>query len=228
MICIHICSDYEWKTVKRLLKAHGKINTFVHGEYFKHDILGRECLIYQGGETKTKSSASCQYMIDKKKPEMIIVLGTCGGVSDKLKIGDVIIANKTVQYDCINKMGTVIKLFYEAFNIDIDISWIDFSYLPERVFPGMVATADQDMDFLTRVKLQDQNVLGADWESGAIAYVCKVNDVKCYIVRGVSDIPKKRGKVSERQQAKDLRKYTPVIMKKLINSVLPGLIMQLD
>jgi nucleoside phosphorylase len=38
-------------------------------------------------------------------------------------------------------------------------------------------------------RLGGWNILGADWESGAIVKVAELNGLLCLILRGVSDIP---------------------------------------
>lgn len=222
MICIQICSNREWRAIKEMFNLEeNQVETYPLGECVKMKYAGKQCVFYHSGATKTRSAAACQFAMDNWKPELIVVAGTCGGVDESLKVMDVIIASKTAQYDCLNRMGNEPYVFYEPFTMDIDNSWIDFSGFDQKVLEGIVATADQDVNYETREILRKENVLCADWESGAIAFICSLNKVKCCIVRGISDVPKENTKESEISQGMDYRKNTPLVMKKLVEDVLP-------
>lgn len=228
MICIQICSRIEWASIKEMLKINiSEIGEYPYGEYFNYSIYKKEYIFYHSGATKTRSSAACQFAIDNWKPKMVLVLGTCGGVGEGLRVADVIIANKTVQYDCIDRMGRHGAIFYEPMTINIDNSWIDFSKFDERLYEGIVATADQDINFEVLQLLRKEDVLCADWESGAIACVCSLNKIKFCILRGISDIPE-NNEASAINQGMDYRKNTPIVMKKLIDTVLPVVLQNLE
>ena len=225
MICIQICSKREWRALKEILCIDLNIvKRYPLGEYINFNISNEECIFYHSGATKTRSSAACQFAIDNWKPTINFVLGTCGGVAEELKILDVIIANKTVQYDCLVKMGKEKPLFYEPLLTSIDNSWIDFKGLSEKIYEGIVATADQDLGKESLEILKKENVLCADWESGAIAFICALNNVKCCIVRGITDIPVIEDENSDINQDIDYRVNTPKVMEKLLKSILPKLI----
>jgi len=66
--------------------------------------------------------------------------------------------------------------------------------------------------------LRAENVLGADWESGAIATVCLINGARWAIVRGISDIPRREGAKDADRQVDDYRRHTPAIMGKLMGA----------
>lgn len=224
MICIQICSNSEWRSLKDILinKEH-QISQYPFGEFIEIKLYDEECIFYHSGATKTRSSAACQFAIDNWQPKMIIVLGTCGGVDKKLNVLDIIIANKTVQYDCIDRMGKEPYVFYEPLTTIIDNSWIHLNEFHGNVYEGMIATADQDINYEVLKMLRKEEVLCADWESGAIAYICRLNKVRNCIVRGVTDIPTENADESAISQGTDYRQNTPRVMKKLIEDILPVL-----
>jgi nucleoside phosphorylase len=90
-----------------------------------------------------------------------------------------------------------------------------------RFVRGTIATGDQDLDRKTRKQLQKKsrlggwNILGADWESGAIAKVAELNKVACLVLRGVSDIPEPHPAGTD-VQSLDYEKNTPLIMESLL------------
>lgn len=165
MIGVQICSKLEWASLKSLWNiTEDEIAYTPYGEYIVKDVMGKGIAFFQSGATKTKSSGGCQYAIDRWKPEILFVLGTCGGVSENLNILDIVIANKTVQYDCISGMSGSSHLFFEYFIDDIDNSWIDFNKLSVSIIEGLIATADQDLGNSQIDKLRNEKVLCADWE----------------------------------------------------------------
>jgi adenosylhomocysteine nucleosidase len=179
------------------------------GEYFEHSIGRNKSIFVQSGDTKTRSAAACQFAIDRWHPDGIVNLGTCGGVANKIKKLDIIMARKTVQYDCIIRFGEAQGLFYKPMITVVDTSWIDISGVSRKLHKGTIASADQDLNVKWRERLRKENVLGADWESGAISKVCELNKMKCLILRGVTDIP-------DGNQESDFENNTPIVMESLL------------
>jgi len=222
MICIQICASPEWEAVKEILEINPEeIREYPLGEYFKTQFAGASCLYYWGGSTKTRSAAACQYAIDHWTPSVIVNIGTCGGIGEGIKPLDIILANKTAQYDVIDRMGANPVLFYERFIVEIDNSWIRKEIFKTRVIEGFIATADQDVDFAVANRLKLHGVLGAYWESGAISVVCHINNIRYCILRGVTDIPREG---NDREQCDDYEKNTPEVMRRMVEVVLAGII----
>jgi nucleoside phosphorylase len=225
MICIQICSELEWQAVKEILNVQPRNLAFYpYGEFFNHFIMDEPCLFFCSGDTKTKSAAACQFAIDHWYPEILLVLGTCGGVAEHLNLLDVVVADRTAQYDCIIRMAGENHFFYPSLDVTLNNSWIDFSRFEEKIHRGLVATADQDIDQRTRQDLMERGVLAADWESGAISFVCQANKIPCCMVRGVTDLPTG----DDEGQGRDYGTNTPLIMGKLIKKILPCLVEQIQ
>ena len=228
MICIQICSKREWRSLKEILNINQDLISFTpYGEYTSKSIAGKECIFYHSGITKTKSTGACQYAIGNWKPQYIFVLGTCGGVLETLKPLDIVIANKTVQYDCIIGGDKKSPIFFEDLIEEIDNSWINFERLSLKIFEGLIATADQSLRTEQIDMLCNENVLCADWESGAISHICKLNKTKCCILRGITDIPRRDDINSDINQGIDYKINTPLVMEKLLNTLLPEILQQL-
>ena len=207
---VQVCSELEWRSTKRILGIRNdKLKRQPFRECFEHRIGKQKCVFYQTGDTKTRSAAGCQLAIDRWHPDGIVNLGTCGGVAEKVQKLDIIMADKTVQYDCIICFGESREPFYKPMITVIDTSWADISKVPRRIHKGTIASADQDLNVEWMERLRRENVLGADWESGAISKLCELNKVKCLILRGVTDVPNDR-------QASDFENNTPIVMESLL------------
>lgn len=226
-ICVQICADNEWDALKDFLEPELSEDLRTpFGKYVIKKLHNEVLIFFKSGATKTLAASACQFSIDNWEPHFIFVLGTAGGISTKLNPLDIVIANKTLQYDCISRMGSVTGLFNPEFITEIDNSWIDWENLNYPICEGIIATADQDIDYKVSEELKIHNVLVADWESGAIAPVCKLNNVPCCIIRGASDIPNEDCSHNEKQYIQYLTN-TPLIMNYLVQHILPLLVKNL-
>lgn len=221
-ISIQICSSREWRAVKTICKVKAAdIKKQALGEYFRTMVRERACMVYHSGPTKTRAAAACQHAIDKWDPDVVVVLGTCGGIAPELRIFDVVLAKRTVQYDCLDFMGETGGVFYPPMVTELDISWV--KAVRGKLTVGTIGTADRDLGFEAAEELRKENVLAADWESGAISKICEINGKKCLILRGITDRPVARHKTDREKQATDYKKNTFLVMKKLFE-MLPGLL----
>ena len=144
-------------------------------------------LFLHGGWGKIAAAGSTQYAIDRWRPELLVNLGTCGGFVGAVDRFDTLLAERTVVYDIIERMGDP-KEAIESFTTRIDLGWLG-AELPTPAIRTTLVSADQDLapDQLQRLRDEYQAVAG-DWESGAIAHVARRNGTRVLILRGVSDL----------------------------------------
>lgn len=141
----------------------------------------------KSGWGKISAAAATQYCIDQFKPDVILNIGTCGGMEGVAKSGEILLAERTVVYDIEERMGDFDQAI-QHYSSAIDLDWIPRPF-PSPVRVTTIATADQDLDPDKMSWLLTQfGAHAADWESGAIAYICALNRLPCIILRGVSDI----------------------------------------
>lgn len=218
-LAIQISSELEWKSTRSIFKiGRGQLLKQPYGDYFNCWVGQHQSIICQSGATKTRAAAACQFVIDTWHPDVVINLGTCGGVSEKVRKLDIILANKAFQYDVIERFGKPSLRFLRTLRSTLNLSWVDLTRVSKRIHVGTIASADQDLDYKQRRALQGENVLAADWESASIAKVCELNKMKCLVLRGVTDIPKQHGGL---KQDDDYKKNTPIIMKDLFSILSP-------
>lgn len=220
MYAIHINSNLEWESTVNICSPT-EIFQSPYGPYFykQFEFWQEPCLIYFSGYSKEKAAGCAQYMICNFPLKHLFVIGTSGGVDPRLQLLDVVIANETVIYDCIDRLEYEPTLFPEDFKTPIDIHFTENKKLPDKTWIGRIATADQDIDATIRSMLMPHKVLVADWESGAIALIAKFNQVPITIFRGVSDLPEKN--LSQEEQTEQYRTNTPKLMARLIREYLP-------
>ncbi len=216
MIGISVAAKKEWKVV--LEKYNIEIqncNKFPFGEYFQINLYGKDIIFYRCGVRKMNCSASTQYMIDHFNLSKIIVIGTCAGIDDNYKNLDIFIPNRLVQYDCTVK--EVEPLIKDSFTVSFDLNGLN------SINTGTLGTADKAVvmwkDYM---ELKNNNITIADTESAAIAYICKVNNVECFVIKGISDFPTNETLKEESydEQLNLFLKNIPIIMNNILDNYL--------
>lgn len=186
MVPILVSANGEWDAVVSILQPSVLQQSHL-GAYFTIDLAGQPCLFFHSGWGKIATAASTQFVIDQYHPELIINIGTCGGFSGFSQVGETLLVTETVIYDIFERMTDPIAAL-NHYSTRNDTSWIKRP-LPAGTRRARIASADQDIDFkafdlLTKTLQAD----GADWETGAFAWVAARNHVPWLGLRGVSDL----------------------------------------
>jgi adenosylhomocysteine nucleosidase len=185
-LVVLISADAEWQAVLPLFPAAGRHRS-PYGEWFSAVSYGYPVVFMQGGWGKIAAAGSTQYAVDRWQPSVLVNLGTCGGFAGEIEPGEVILVECTLVYDIIEQMGDAQQAL-NHFTTDLDLSWLKAAdSLPAR--RGLMISADRDL--LVRDVPQLKDLYGAvagDWESGAIAWVASRSDIRCLILRGVTDL----------------------------------------
>lgn len=223
MIGISIAARLEWEsTLDYYSIQDNDVVEYPFGKYFIKEIKDKQLVFYYTGPRKVNSSAANQYMILKFDLDKIIVAGTCAGIDTKYQKLDIIIPNMAHQYDCtVREIEPLIK---EKFSIEFDLNELNFEFNT-----GCIGTADKAIvmweDYLL---LKNNNITVGDTEAAGIAYVCKKNDVKCIIVKGISDFPKQveydANNPWNNEQYTEFVNNVPKIMKRIFDEYLDKLI----
>jgi len=205
-----ISANAEWRATRDLLSAPDVQSTPM-GEWFEQDGV----LFFQGGWGKISAAATAQYVIDHFNPNMLINLGTCGGFAGLIEPGEVILVERTIVYDIIEQMGDGTEAIAH-YTTELDLSWLKEPF-PHFVLKGLLVSADRDIVVEDiPILVEKYGAVAADWESGAIAWVAQKNNVRCLILRGVTDLVGGQG--GEAYGNIELfRERTRTVMKNLLN-----------
>ena len=181
-----ISANAEWRVVRELTPG-ASIQQALYGEYFETVIAGERVVFAHGGWGKIAAAASAQWALARWQPRLVINLGTCGGLAGHVERGAVVLATETLVYDIVEQMGDA-QAAIDHYATHMDLSWLREPY-PMAVIPARLVSADRDIVAEEVNWLREQyGALAADWESGAIAWVCNRNGARCLILRGVSDL----------------------------------------
>lgn len=183
-IVVLISAIAEWKAVKEIFPQL-EITNSTYGESSKLNLKGWEFKLYHSGWGKIASAGMMQYVIDHDQPDLVVNLGTCGGVEGLMNQGDIMLVERTFIYDIVELMGDLNIIDYYASTLDL--SWLPKPY-PFPVRCGLIASADSDLPPHKIAHLKSFGAIAGDWESGALAWVANKNRAKLLILRGVTDL----------------------------------------
>ncbi len=196
MIGIIGAMDIEVEKLKMLLTdtKQEKISgvDFHSGKIGKTDVVIAKC-----GVGKVFAAICAETMILCYRPDIIINIGVAGGLSEKLKIGDIVIADSVVQHDMdttalgdeagfLSDIGLV-KIPADKTAVDTLKAACDKLSVYYEV--GTVASGDQfisDASAKERIKSLF-SAKACEMEGGAIGHVCYVNNVPFGTLRAISD-----------------------------------------
>ena len=219
MIGISIATKWEYEaTLKYFSVKNNERFGYPYGEYFIRTINDTEIVFYRTGVRKVNGVGGNQYMISKFHLTKVIVAGTCAGIDEKFNVLDIFVPDKAVQYDCTVK--EIEPLIKQSFIVNMDLSKYGDDF-----YKGTIGTADKAVvmwkDFL---ELKENEITIADTEAGAIAYICRKNDVECIIIKGISDFPTDESSSdkfeSNMEQINVYLENTPKVMNKIFDEYL--------
>ena len=212
MIGISIANKDEWKFILEWFN-NPKCTSYPFGEYFETKLYGKKLVFYKGGVRKMNASASAQHMIDHFNLKKIVVIGTCAGIDDQYENLDVFFPNRFVQYDCTVKETE--PLIKESFSVYLDMS----KYKDLKT--GTLGTADKPVvmwkDYM---EIKENGITIADTESSCIAYICKINNVECVVIKGISDFPTDENKSTKEESHEEQYNLFLVNIPKVMEKIM--------
>lgn len=210
LIGVLISSKKEFNELLKIYNiGEDYLEKYPFGEYYRTEFRGKDIVFFRSGIRKINASAAPQYMIDKFNLEKLIVIGTCTSSNEGLNYGDIIIPSKVIDYDYI------IRELEEE--IDEELYLVpDQVSMPNEYYDGVLGTSDKALVLWSDYTFLASNSIDAsDLESYAVLKICKTNNVKCIIIKGVTDKPM-RSMDGYNEQLDVYEENLPIVMKKII------------
>ncbi len=150
-------------------------------------INGHECVLAISGIGKVSAGLTTQLLIDKFNVDFILNFGTCGGMNNSIKILDYYAVENCCQFDFDLREIDNVPLGYIQ---EYDTAYFKCETIGlEFLNKSNLATADRFTNALSDINTI--NEIGCslrDMEGGAIAQVCTSNNVRVYMIKGISDV----------------------------------------
>lgn len=177
-------------------------------------LAGRPVCLARCGIGKVNAAVATTSIIERLAPAAIVFTGVAGGLDERLHVGDVIIASRTIQHDAgvfedDDTLRTHQAGHVPFFNPSTSLGYEPSSDLLEaaerasetlvlgevsgrvpKIEFGTVLTGDQFVNAsATRRRLFETfGAQAVEMEGGAVAQVAEHFDVDCLIVRALSDL----------------------------------------
>ncbi len=229
-IGIIAAEDEEMLAVKKLMKDINEKDIF-NLKFFIGKIHDKDCVIVKCGVGKVNAARTTQILIDNFDMNCIINVGSAGGINPELNIGDIVVADRLVQYDFdISGVGdyelgeicdlgkyiktdkdlleTILKIPNELDNINLKI--------------GTIASADRfakDPNDAPRIRKEFGNAECVEMEGAAIAQVCFLDNIPFLVIRGISDVANGNNKMDFHEYLKMASKQCAIILDKFIKKI---------
>jgi adenosylhomocysteine nucleosidase len=153
---------------------------------FEFNDLG--LLFSLAGHGKTQFGIQAQFFIDRLKPDVVICAGSAGGLSTDLKVGDVVVAEKTIEHDFRERF---LKRPEPEFAGDTELLTKLRSIQTSgfQLHFGKIASGDEDIVDATRAQelVKQIGAIACAWEGAGGARACQFNRIPFLEIRGVTD-----------------------------------------
>lgn len=197
-----------------------KTETFAALNYYSGKIAGKDVVVCNCGVGKVNAAMHTQIMIDRYQPEVIIHNGVAGALADELDVFDIVIGRDMVYHDMqrfvLETFGPL-ELEYHS-----DTALADALDAMERKhFAGRIASGDwfvSGEEEKNRI-LAATDALCVDMESAPVAHTAFLNDVRCVVLRVISDKADGSAKVDFAEFEKEAAKISSEISLGLIASL---------
>lgn len=158
----------------------------------------RRVVVSRSGVGKSLSAMNAQRLIDRYNPRALLFTGLAGAINPAFEIGDVCVAEDTLQYDMDArpmgfKLGEIPYTAHRIIPCDPELVAAAMeTTLPEGTMRrGRILTGDR---FVTRGAYQEMGYLrselqgdAVEMEGASVALVARVNELPAVVVRTISD-----------------------------------------
>ncbi len=152
--------------------------------FYRREIAGKEVVATTSGLGKVMAAATTQMVIDRFGIALVLNFGSCGALAPGLAVGDLILANKVIEYDFTSDHKSVPMTDCDAeLLLKLKARFPDFKI-------GPLASADRNADTpeVRNDLFACYKALVADWEGASIVRVAKRMGIPALVLRGVTDV----------------------------------------
>lgn len=201
-------------------------------KFIKGNIANKACVLVECGVGKVNAARTTQIMIDRYNPNYVINVGTAGGLTNELKVKDIVIGKDLIQHDFdITGVGNYEKgeIARTGKNFIADENLINLCKIVMEEYEnrdfnikiGRIVTGDWFASDLEK-SLKIQKEFDADcieMEGAAIAQVCVLDKIPFLVIRGISDTPNGNNEIDFHTYIEEVSKRVGEILKVLITRI---------
>ncbi|WP_249030360.1 5'-methylthioadenosine/adenosylhomocysteine nucleosidase [Tannockella kyphosi] len=163
------------------------------------NVAGKEVIVLQGGIGKVNTAIVCTSLfIEYPQINIVLNIGSAGGLYTSQKVGDVVISSKVVHHDVDVRgfdypLGQVpgSSLYFEADKALVGLAQSVLNKEELKASIGIIASGDQFIFEKQQVEMIQSNfpeALCAEMEAATVGHVCSNFNKRFIIVRSLSDV----------------------------------------
>lgn len=178
------------------------------------------------GVCKTNAAVATQILIDTFGCDIIINAGTAGGMDEKLKILDTVVATEVAHWDVADGILTEYHPWAESIYFKSDIKLIEASKKAvtkngiKNVYFGRMVTGEAFIEDNFRDDINKKYApLCVDMESASIAQTCYVNCVPFIIVRSITDTAEHSGEGNFVENCEKASQKSADVVRAVVNEI---------
>ncbi len=184
------------------LKSHMEIfdvQTIAGMSFFKGAVKGTELVLVRSGIGKVNAGICTQILASVFNVDTVINTGIAGSLNAAIDIGDIVVSTSLVQYDVDArnfgyKLGEIPRMNIIEFPADKGLTDKTESVFADldlgvKLYKGMIATGDKFVseDSLKAEIVNNFHAYCVEMEGAAIAQAAMLNNMKCVVIRAISD-----------------------------------------
>ena len=184
------------------LKSHMEVfdvQTIAGMSFFKGAVKGTELVLVRSGIGKVNAGICTQILASVFNVDTVINTGIAGSLNAAIEIGDIVVSTSLVQYDVDArkfgyKLGEIPRMNIIEFPADKELTDKTESVfaaldLGVKLYKGMIATGDKFVseDSLKAEIVNNFHAYCVEMEGAAIAQAAMLNNMKCVVIRAISD-----------------------------------------
>ena len=179
------------------LMSHRQTVTVSGIDFFVGTIHGKDVVVAKCGVGKVFAALCAQTMILRFSPDIVLNTGVGGALNPALKIGDLLIASRTLQHDMdtsalgdpVGLVSGINQIYFPCDRKAVDIMCSAVAACGFKRMIGTVASGDQFIcDAAEKARIVTQFEADVcEMEGAAIGHVCTVNAVPYLVLRAASD-----------------------------------------
>lgn len=152
-----------------------------HGDQLQAEV---DLVLMVSGVGKVRAASAVQALIDRHQPDLILNIGTAGGLRPEVRVGDIVITSKQYQHDC---------QLWERYCCESHSGLCELLHRElsnsHRVHLGNGCAGDTFKSSKTeKQRLAERfDAYCVDMESAALADTCAANQVPFCVIRSISD-----------------------------------------
>lgn len=196
MIVVLAAMQEEFEAIVAFVK-NPMVKYTPFGELVEGEIFDQKVVCAQTGIGKSVAAATTTYMIERYSVSMVINVGSAGGLSDDLNIGDIVVVDKVSYHD------------FDLSAFDYPLGWANEKYvfypdsdlnqralskeqfLEHKIVKGSLVSGDQfihEKDTFKKIIKEFEGVKAVDMEGAAIGHITSLYATRFAIIRSISDL----------------------------------------